>query len=57
VLGALREQGVAFEYQPMLAGAVRRVVDGSSDGDLVLLLGAQGMDRAADMTRSLLDSG
>ena len=57
VLGVLREQGVAFEYQPTLAGAVRSVVDGSSDGDLVLLLGAQGMDRAADLARSLLDRG
>jgi UDP-N-acetylmuramoyl-L-alanyl-D-glutamate--2,6-diaminopimelate ligase len=54
VLGMLREQGVEFEYQPTLAGAVGRVIGGSSDGDLVLLLGAQGMDRAAEMARSLL---
>ena len=45
MLGALREQGVGFGYEPTLAAAVRRVMDGAVGGDLVLLLGAQGMDQ------------
>ena len=57
VLGVLRERGVAFEYEPALEKAVGRVLEGGSDGDLVLLLGAQGMDRAAGIARTLLDGG
>jgi hypothetical protein len=45
---------VAFEYEPTLAAAVRRAVEGSGAGDLVLLLGAQGMDQAAELARTLL---
>jgi hypothetical protein len=45
---------VAFEYEPTLAAAVRRALEGSVAGDLVLLLGAQGMDRAAELARPLL---
>jgi UDP-N-acetylmuramoyl-L-alanyl-D-glutamate--2,6-diaminopimelate ligase len=54
LLEVLRAEGVAFDYEPTLAEAVRRTVAGSGDGDLVLLLGAQGMDRAAEIARSLL---
>jgi UDP-N-acetylmuramoyl-L-alanyl-D-glutamate--2,6-diaminopimelate ligase len=53
-LAPLREAGVAFEYEPTLAAAVRRALEGSGAGDLVLLLGAQGMDRAAELARPLL---
>jgi UDP-N-acetylmuramoyl-L-alanyl-D-glutamate--2,6-diaminopimelate ligase len=53
VLEALREVGVAFSYEPALTDAVRRVLEGSGDGDLVLLLGAQGMDRAAALARAI----
>jgi UDP-N-acetylmuramyl tripeptide synthase len=52
VLGA---EGVTFVYEPTLAEAVRRTLAGSGDGDLVLLLGAQGMDRAAEFARGLLE--
>jgi UDP-N-acetylmuramoyl-L-alanyl-D-glutamate--2,6-diaminopimelate ligase len=54
VLGALREGGIAFSYEPALTDALRRVLEGSGDGDLVLLLGAQGMDRAAEHAREVL---
>ena len=54
VLSVLREEAVAFSYEPALDAAVRRALEGSGEGDLVLLLGAQGMDRAADIARALL---
>jgi UDP-N-acetylmuramoyl-L-alanyl-D-glutamate--2,6-diaminopimelate ligase len=54
VLGVLRSEGVAFDYEPALRAAVRRVLDGCGEGDLVLLLGAQGMDAAAEMAREAL---
>jgi UDP-N-acetylmuramoyl-L-alanyl-D-glutamate--2,6-diaminopimelate ligase len=57
VLGALREGGVAFIYEATLAEAVRRILEASSDEDLVLLLGAQGMDRAAEIARGVLGTG
>ena len=56
VLAVLREEGVAFSYEPALEAAVRRALEGSGEGDLVLLLGAQGMDGAADVARGLLDT-
>jgi UDP-N-acetylmuramoyl-L-alanyl-D-glutamate--2,6-diaminopimelate ligase len=55
VLDLLRVEGVAFSYEPTLTEAVRRVLEGSSDDDLVLLLGAQGMDRAAEIARGMLE--
>jgi UDP-N-acetylmuramoyl-L-alanyl-D-glutamate--2,6-diaminopimelate ligase len=54
VLAVLREEGVEFSYQPTVAAAVRRVLEGCGDGDLVLLLGAQGMDGAAGVARDVL---
>ncbi len=54
VLGALREGGVAFRYEATLGEAVRRALESCSDGDLVLLLGAQGMDQAAEIARTML---
>jgi UDP-N-acetylmuramoyl-L-alanyl-D-glutamate--2,6-diaminopimelate ligase len=57
VLGVLREEGVAFTYEATLAEGVRRALESSGDGDLVLLLGAQGMDRAAELVREVLGSG
>lgn len=54
LLAPLRAAGVAFEYEPTLGTAVQRVLEGSGAGDLVLLLGAQGMDRAAELARPLL---
>ena len=57
VLGVLKEEGVAFSYEPMLADAVRWALDGSGEGDLVLLLGAQGMDGAAELAGRALSGG
>jgi UDP-N-acetylmuramoyl-L-alanyl-D-glutamate--2,6-diaminopimelate ligase len=54
LLAPLRAAAIAFEYEPTLAGAVRRGLEGNGGDDLVLLLGAQGMDRAADLTRAML---
>ena len=54
VLSVLRQEGVAFSYEPTLGTAVRRTLEGSGDGDLVLLLGAQGMDGAAGVAREVL---
>lgn len=56
VLAVLREEGVAFTYAGALREAVRVVLEGSGEGDLVLLLGAQGMDQAAEIAREVLAS-
>lgn len=53
-LAVLRERGVAFDHVPTLAEAVRRTLDGAGEGDLVLLLGAQGMDEGARLARAHL---
>jgi UDP-N-acetylmuramoyl-L-alanyl-D-glutamate--2,6-diaminopimelate ligase len=55
VLGALREVGVEFVHEPVLGLAVRRALDGWAENDLVLLLGAQGMDGAAEQVRAVFD--
>jgi UDP-N-acetylmuramoyl-L-alanyl-D-glutamate--2,6-diaminopimelate ligase len=57
VLAMLQQEGVGFSYEPTLAAAVRRALEGSGDGDLVLLLGAQGMDGAAGVAREALTDG
>ncbi|HEY7611630.1 MAG TPA: Mur ligase family protein [Gemmatimonadales bacterium] len=54
VLTVLRQEGVGFSYEPALAAAVQRALERSGDGDLVLLLGAQGMDGAAGVARRIL---
>ena len=54
VLAVLRGRGVAFSYEPALEAAVRRALEGAGEGDLVLLLGAQGMDGAAEIARRVL---
>lgn len=38
-----------------VAEAVRLVLDRAGEGDLVLLLGAQGMDRGRDVARDWLE--
>jgi len=54
VLAVLQEEGVVFRYEPALEAAVRRALEGAGEGDLVLLLGAQGMDGAAEIARRVL---
>lgn len=53
-LRVLAERGVPVHVEPRLADAVRHVLDGAGEGDLVLLLGAQGMDAGAELARRLL---
>jgi UDP-N-acetylmuramoyl-L-alanyl-D-glutamate--2,6-diaminopimelate ligase len=52
----LRERGLAFREEPELEGAVHAVLERAEDGDLVALLGAQGMDRGQEIARSWLRS-
>jgi UDP-N-acetylmuramoyl-L-alanyl-D-glutamate--2,6-diaminopimelate ligase len=47
-LAGLRQSGVAYQEQPSCRAAVELVMNGVHDGDVVLLLGAQGMDRGAE---------
>jgi UDP-N-acetylmuramoyl-L-alanyl-D-glutamate--2,6-diaminopimelate ligase len=54
VLETLRARGVRFEYEPMLARAIERTLDGTTHNDMVALLGAQGMDRGAEIARRIL---
>ena len=56
-LRALDRSGVSFEHVPRLRDALARVLSGTCDGDLVLLLGAQGMDRGAALVREMLEGG
>ncbi|MFW6077253.1 MAG: Mur ligase family protein [Hyphomicrobiales bacterium] len=44
-----RSDGRAFAFRPSLSGAVSTLLDEVGDDDLVLLLGAQGLDAAAAM--------
>ncbi len=55
MVDTLRKEAVEFAYEPALGGAVRRALDGVAADELVLLLGAQGMDRAAEHARAVLD--
>jgi UDP-N-acetylmuramoyl-L-alanyl-D-glutamate--2,6-diaminopimelate ligase len=50
----LTEAGVAYRFEPTLAAAVREALDGWGPDDLVLLLGAQGMDQASRLAREYL---
>ena len=54
VLRTLEERGVQFEYEPTLQRAIERVLDGAGRGDLVALLGAQGMDKGAEIAKKIL---
>ncbi len=54
VRGRLEGAHVAYEFEPHLQSAVRRAVENAGAGDVVLLLGAQGMDAAGGFVRELL---
>jgi UDP-N-acetylmuramoyl-L-alanyl-D-glutamate--2,6-diaminopimelate ligase len=54
VLRTLEARGVSFAHEPMLQRTVERVLEGAGRGDLVALLGAQGMDKGAEIARRLL---
>ena len=51
---ALRASGREVIWESRLDRAIARVLDGAGQGDLVLLLGAQGMDGGAEIVRRLL---
>ena len=51
---ALRASGREVIREARLDAAIERVLDGAGEGDLVLLLGAQGMDGGAEIVRRLL---
>lgn len=50
----LRDAGVPFEERDRLDDAVHRALEAAGDGDVVLLLGAQGMDRGMEIARAWL---
>lgn len=50
----LRDRRIPFEEHDQVDSAVRAVLDAAGEGDLVLLLGAQGMDRGRDVARDWL---
>jgi UDP-N-acetylmuramoyl-L-alanyl-D-glutamate--2,6-diaminopimelate ligase len=54
VVSTLEAGGVPFVYEPTLERAVARALDGAGRGDLVALLGAQGMDKGTEIARRLL---
>jgi UDP-N-acetylmuramoyl-L-alanyl-D-glutamate--2,6-diaminopimelate ligase len=57
VLAILRDADIPFDFSPALAPAVERAVRECGPRDLLLLLGAQGMDRGAELARRALDGG
>jgi UDP-N-acetylmuramoyl-L-alanyl-D-glutamate--2,6-diaminopimelate ligase len=50
----LSRTGVSFTFEPDLRAAVARALAGIQPEDFILLLGAQGMDQAAEMSREIL---
>jgi UDP-N-acetylmuramoyl-L-alanyl-D-glutamate--2,6-diaminopimelate ligase len=48
-LDAIASRGQQYVFEPRLDVAVRMAMDATAPGDLVLLLGAQGMDRGRDL--------
>lgn len=54
VIEMLRRYGVAHEYHDRLGGALDRLTAQVREGDLVLLIGAQGMNRGAALLRERL---
>ena len=54
-LRPLRRASIPFTESAALAPAVRQVLAAAGPGDLVLLLGAQGMNRGADIVPEALD--
>lgn len=54
--GGLHGAGTPFEERDLVEDAVTRVLDRAGEGDLVLLLGAQGMDVGAEIVARWLES-
>jgi UDP-N-acetylmuramoyl-L-alanyl-D-glutamate--2,6-diaminopimelate ligase len=51
-LDAVTSRGGQFVFEPRLDAALRMALDATAPGDLILLLGAQGMDRGRDLLSS-----
>jgi UDP-N-acetylmuramoyl-L-alanyl-D-glutamate--2,6-diaminopimelate ligase len=56
LLETLDAAGTPYTFEPALVDAVARVLDGCRPEELVLLLGAQGMDAAAELVRARLSA-
>ncbi|HEX2166822.1 MAG TPA: Mur ligase family protein [Longimicrobiales bacterium] len=54
-LDTLEGNAVEHEHHPRLEDAITAALSGSADEDVVLLLGAQGMDAGAAIARAMLD--
>lgn len=52
-LGVLDENGIRYTHIENLRDALRRVLENAKPSDTVLLLGAQGMDPAAEVIADL----
>jgi len=55
-LAALRKAGLPYQLQETLDGAVRAALEQVGEGDLLVLLGAQGMHGGADLVRQRVDA-
>jgi UDP-N-acetylmuramoyl-L-alanyl-D-glutamate--2,6-diaminopimelate ligase len=53
-LDTLTQLGVTFRFEPELGAAIAHALHDIAPDDFVLLLGAQGMDQAADLARACL---
>jgi hypothetical protein len=53
---AFEEHGCEITWEETLAGAMREMTRASSPDDLVVLIGAQGMDDGARLLREMVDS-
>ncbi|MGH7518890.1 MAG: Mur ligase family protein [Gemmatimonadales bacterium] len=56
VLETLDQAGIPYVFEPTLERAVQRTLHGCRPEELVLLLGAQGMDAAAELVRRALSA-
>ena len=54
VLDVLTLEGTAFDFEPTLERAIKRTLETAGKDDIVLFLGAQGMDGGADLAREVL---
>lgn len=53
-IGELEKAGIAFEERERLEDAVQRILERAAPGDLVVLIGAQGMDAGASLLEEKL---
>ncbi|MBC7788942.1 MAG: hypothetical protein H7Z74_03260 [Anaerolineae bacterium] len=56
VIEVLRSEGTPFHFEPALKQAIEHTLNLAGKDDIVLLLGAQGMDRGAEIARQVMRS-